>query len=79
MNKSLSIALLMTLSLLGGCSTSTQLEQKSTSSNSLKINIKKFCYYEGVEFSKGSIVKQIETLKVCERDNSGVLFWKATS
>lgn len=41
-----------------------------------KIDTKKYCYYQNLEFSPGSVVNQVGHLKRCVRSESGVLYWE---
>ena len=44
--------------------------------NNNDINTKKYCYYNSVEYSKGSFVKQAKGIKQCSLKNeSGELIW----
>jgi len=70
---------LITLLIMVSCSSLAHVEEKVIKSKTLKIDLTKYCYHNGVEFSKGSVLNQHGTLKVCERDNDNVLFWKAVA
>lgn len=48
---------------------------KSEEQNESKYDHKKYCYYADKEYSKGSILKQVDELKVCKRSKNGTLVW----
>ena len=51
-------------------------EQKHTSNVEEKVyDSKKYCYYADQEYSKGAVMKQGSSIKVCEVGSDGTLIW----
>jgi hypothetical protein len=38
-------------------------------------DFKKYCYYEGLEYSEGSRLEQVGVLQICKRVENGYLAW----
>lgn len=49
---------------------------KKSECKAKKVDTKKYCYYQNLEFSPGSVVNQVGYMKRCVRSESGVLYWE---
>lgn len=70
------INMLITITALVSISSFAGETENNNSANKMKkYDHKKYCYYADKEYSKGSILKQVNQLKVCTISSDGTLIW----
>ena len=67
--------LISAIVLVSASSIASETQKESATNKTLTYDHKKYCYYADKEYSKGSILKQVDELKVCTVSHDGTLVW----